>query len=125
MKKSTNKQSNTNIILSGVGLGNNHVTGRVRKITYNSETWTTFQEGDILVTDSTNITMIPLMEKAGAIVVVDGGLTSHAAIVGLNLGKATIISAADALKYLRNGDLVRVEASTGNVCSTLGSPLAS
>lgn len=125
MNNNTHKNTNLGIILTGVGIGNMDVTGRVRRVTYNSETWTAFQEGDILVTESTNITMVPMMEKAGAIVVVDGGLTSHAAIVGLNLGKPTIIRATDALKYLLNGDLVRVEASTGNICSTLENSLAS
>ena len=39
------------------------------------------------------------MEKASAIIVERGGLTSHAAIVGLNLGKPTIVGAVGLQKY--------------------------
>ena len=37
--------------------------------------------------------MNPYIEKAAAIVTQEGGMTSHAAIVGINLGKPVIVSA--------------------------------
>ncbi|MDR4151505.1 PEP-utilizing enzyme, partial [Bacillus thuringiensis] len=42
-------------------------------------------EGDILVTTSTDKDMIPAIEKAAALVVEEVGLTSHAAVVGVSI----------------------------------------
>ena len=35
--------------------------------------------------------MVPAIEKCSAIITVEGGLTSHAAVVGLNLGKPVVV----------------------------------
>ena len=48
----------------------------------------------IIMTDKEMNTYI---EKAAAIVTEDGGMTSHAAIVGINLGKPVIVSAKNIL----------------------------
>ena len=44
------------------------------------------KEGSILVTRSTDKEMVPAIEKCVALITEEGGLTSHAAVVGLNLG---------------------------------------
>ena len=59
--------------------------------------------------------MVNLMERSSGIIAEEGGLTSHCAIVGLNLEKPTIVGAKDATSILRNGDIVTVDSSTGQV----------
>jgi pyruvate kinase len=59
--------------------------------------------------------MVRYMEKASAIVVEQSGLTSHTVIVGLNLGKPTIVGAKDATKIIKDGDTITVDAITGRI----------
>ena len=59
--------------------------------------------------------MNPYIEKAAAIVTEDGGMTSHAAIIGINLGKPVIVSARDILSNVEDGELVTVDAARGVV----------
>lgn len=105
------------VLVSGTGIGKKSATGRVRIITNESDTWKTFEEGDILVAEMTEADLVPLMSRAGAIVTVEGGLTSHAAVVGLNLYKPTVVGVKDALISLKDGDLVTVDAASGQVYS--------
>ena len=55
------------------------------------------------------------MQKAGAIITNQGGLTCHAAIVARELNKPCIIGTELATKILNNGDLVEIDATNGSV----------
>lgn len=105
------------VLVAGMGIGKKSATGHVRIVTNDQETWKRFDQGDILVAQSTEADLVPLMEKAGAIVTVEGGLTSHAAVVGLNLYKPTVVGVSDALTSLQDGDLVTVDAASGQIYS--------
>ena len=74
-----------------------------------------FHDGDILVCHTTGPDMIGFIEKAGAIIVEEGGLTSHAAIVGLHFGVPTIVGATNACRLIDEGEAVTVDASSGVV----------
>lgn len=99
-------------IAQGIGVGTKTAEGKVR-IIKSGENCVDFNEGDILVTTMTNIDMNPYIEKAGAIVTEDGGMTSHAAIVGLNLDKPVVVSASKILETVKDGEVVTVDASRG------------
>ena len=72
-----------------------------------------FNEGDILVTTMTDIEMNPYIEKCAAIITEEGGMTSHAAIVGISLNKPVIVSATNILESVKDGEIVTVDASRG------------
>ncbi len=72
-------------------------------------------EGDILVTTSTDKDMIPAIEKAAALVVEEGGLTSHAAVVGVSIGIPVIVGVNGVTATLKNGQEVTVDAARGIV----------
>lgn len=99
-------------IVQGIGVGNKTVEGKVR-ILKRAEDCKDFNEGDILVTTMTDIEMNPCIEKAAAIVTEDGGMTSHAAIVGLNLDKPVVVSANNITNLVQDGEVVTVDASRG------------
>ncbi len=102
------------IILSATGIGNHSATGKV--VIVNSEDdYDKVEDGDILVIKYTDKETVPIMEKAAAIITEEGGLTSHGAIVGLNLDKATIVGAYMATKKLNDGDLVTIDSARGLV----------
>jgi pyruvate,water dikinase len=71
--------------------------------------------GDILVAQQTNPDYVPAMRKAVAIVTERGGRTSHAAIVSRELGIPAVVGAKDIRKKLRDGEIITVNGSTGDV----------
>ena len=101
------------VLLTGTGIGGKSISGKVCIANNEAELLAKFDDGNILVCRNTDKDMVKFMERAGAIVTEDGGLTSHAAIVGLNLDKPTIVRAQDATKILKDGDIVT--AATGRL----------
>lgn len=71
--------------------------------------------GDVLVAEMTNPDYVPAMKKAVAIVTERGGRTSHAAIVSRELGIPAVVGAKDARKFLKDGLVITVNGSTGEV----------
>ncbi|MCR2043976.1 pyruvate kinase [Anaerosalibacter massiliensis] len=103
------------VLLKGVGIGNKAISGKVIIGNTKEELEGKFEEGDILVCTCTDKDTVPYMEKASAIVSEQGGLTSHAAIVGLNLDKPTIVGVEKATEVLKVGDIVTVDSITGSI----------
>ena len=100
------------VIIQGQGIGKTAVTGVVH-LALTPEEALDMEEGQILVSNSTDKDFVPAMEKAAAIITEAGGLTSHAAIVGLSLGKPVIVGATGAVRKLSTGLLVTVDAVRG------------
>lgn len=71
--------------------------------------------GDVLVAEQTNPDYVPAMRKAVAIITERGGRTSHAAIVSRELGIPAVVGADNARKILKDGLVVSVNGSTGEV----------
>lgn len=103
------------VLLKGTGIGKKSASGTVCVGSNVEKLRDKFKEGQILVCEYTDKDIVEFMEKASAIIVEQGGLTSHAAIVGLNLGKPTIVGAENATSLLKDGDIVTVDAVTGLV----------
>ncbi len=73
------------------------------------------EKDDILVSDTTGPEMIPLMEKAAAIVTDEGGMMSHAAIVSREFNIPCVVGTKYATKTFKDGDLIEVNANNGVV----------
>src|SRR2546427_3176866 len=72
-------------------------------------------KGDILVTKMTTPDYVPSMAKTAGIITDEGGMTSHAAIVSRELGVPCVVGTSDATKLLKEGMVVTVDGSSGNV----------
>ncbi|SKC92808.1 pyruvate kinase [Maledivibacter halophilus] len=105
------------ILIKGMGVGKNAAAGKVCNVRTISELEEKFQEGDVLVTIATDKDMVKYMDKASAIIVEEGGLSSHAAIVGLSLGKPVIVGAENATKLLTDKQMITVDSIRGLVYS--------
>ena len=103
------------VLVHGTGIGDKSVVGRVCIYKDQEDFSARFQEGDIVVANTTDKDMMEFIEKSGAIVAEHGGLTSHAAIVGLNFEIPTIVGARDATTILTNGEIVTIDSSTGQI----------
>ncbi|MDN4072625.1 pyruvate kinase [Fictibacillus terranigra] len=102
------------VLAKGQGIGQQSATGKV-VVARNAEEATKVNEGDILVTIGTDREMMSAIEKAAAIITEEGGLTSHAAVVGISLGKPVIVGLQDATKLLKDGQEITVDASKGDI----------
>ena len=103
------------VLLTGTGIGNKSVIGKVRIYKDEASFAEKFKDGDIIVANSTDRDMMRFIEKASAIVTEHGGLTSHGAIVGLNFEVPTIVGASDATSILEDGKVVTIDSATGQI----------
>jgi len=101
------------VLARGTGIGSRAVSGTVRVVQRPQDSSVTFAAGDILVATSTDSSYIPLFKQAAAVVTEEGGLTSHAAIVGLNMGIPVIVGVEGASGLLTDGTVVTVDSSRG------------
>ena len=73
------------------------------------------KSGDILLASATNPDYVPAMKKASAIITQHGGRTSHAAIVSRELGIACVVGVEDAMKKIKEGQVLTVNGQTGAI----------
>jgi len=73
------------------------------------------KKGEILVTPMTTPDMTIVIHKAAAIVTDEGGITCHAAICSRELKIPCVIGTKNATNVLKDGDLVKVDATKGLV----------
>ena len=102
------------ILLKGETASAGVYTGSV-KLVHSASELGKIQKGDILVTPMTTPDMVPAMQKAGAIVTNEGGMTCHAAIVSREMGIPCIVGTEHATEVLKDGEIVTVHASRGIV----------
>lgn len=101
------------ILARGAGIGRKNVTGTVQIANSAMQANTETQPGEILVVQATDADYIPAIEKASAVITEEGGLTSHAAIVCLSLGKPVIVGVENATKKLPTGNLITLDVARG------------
>ena len=104
-----------NILLRGTGIGQKVANGKACVVTSNREVMQKFRQGDVLVIDAVDEETASYAAKASAIIAEEGGLTSHAAIVGISYGIPVIVGVDGATERLADGEIVTVDASRGLV----------
>ncbi len=105
------------MIAKGQGIGTQSASGKVVVARSAKEAIEKTQPGDILVTISTDKDYVPAFEKASAVITESGGITSHAAVVALSLGKPVVVGVNDATSLLQEGAEVSVYAELGVIYS--------
>ena len=90
------------------------ITGTVRVITDVSDI-DQIEQGDILVTVSTNIGWTLVFPRVSAIVTDIGAPLSHAAIVAREFGIPAVVGCGNATTVLKTGDRVVVDGAAGTV----------
>ncbi|HEX6567584.1 MAG TPA: phosphoenolpyruvate synthase [Acidimicrobiales bacterium] len=72
-------------------------------------------DGEVLVAPMTNPDWVPTMRRAAALVTDGGGVTCHAAIIGRELHLPTVVATRTATTVLRDGEIVTVDGTAGEV----------
>ncbi|MFB5085081.1 pyruvate kinase [Symbiobacterium thermophilum] len=102
------------VLAQGTGIGRQPVTGRA-VIVRSEEDLARVQPGDILVSRLTDAEFVPAMERAAGIITEEGGLTSHAAVAGISLGKPVIVGAEGATRRIPDGAIITMDVAHGLV----------
>lgn len=100
-------------LVEGVAIGGAIVSGKAC-IVRNPEDIERFEDGAILVAEATNPDWVPIMKRAAGIVTDHGGPTSHAAIVGRELGVTAVIGTGNGTSVLRAGQEITVSCAEGS-----------
>ncbi|WP_379965479.1 pyruvate kinase [Ectobacillus sp. sgz5001026] len=100
-------------IANGQGIGRKSATGKVVSAKNAAEALAKMTQGDVLVTVSTDKDMMEAIRMASALVIEEGGLTSHAAIVGVSIGIPVVVGVQNATSILQDGQEVTVDAARG------------
>ena len=74
-----------------------------------------FPDGAILVALYTDVNFVPIMKRASGIITEQGGVLSHAAILARELGVPCIVNYLGATTKFKNGDIITMNATTGQV----------
>ncbi|MFW6359107.1 MAG: phosphoenolpyruvate synthase [Chroococcales cyanobacterium] len=100
------------VLIAGRSIGSAIANGKAR-ILSSPENMDSFEEGEVLVTESTDPDWEPIMKKASAIVTNLGGRTSHAAIVARERGIPAIVGTEKATEVLNNEQEITVSCAEG------------
>ena len=102
------------VLLTGAPASPGIATGPVRLV-FDASHIDKVKDGDILVAVMTTPDFVPAMKRAAAIVTDRGGRTAHAAIVSRELGIPCVVGTAQAMSTLKDGQVITVDGSHGNV----------
>lgn len=105
------------MIAKGQGIGSQCSTGRVVVAQSAEEANRKAVEGSVLVCHTTDKEYMPAMEKACAVITETGGITSHAAVVGLSLGIPIVVGVPNATSIFEDDMKVSVYGEKGVIYS--------
>ncbi|MFD1362240.1 pyruvate kinase [Lentibacillus salinarum] len=103
------------VMAKGQGIGRGSAYGKAVIAGSAAEAIEKVSDNDILVTYGTDRDMMEAVEKAGGIVTVEGGLTSHAAVVGLSLGIPVIVGVKDVFDKIQDGEDITIDGAKGDI----------
>ncbi|MFD2761825.1 pyruvate kinase [Lentibacillus juripiscarius] len=103
------------VMAKGQGIGRGSAYGRAVIARNAEEALEKVQENDILVTYGTDRDMMEAVEKAAGVVTEEGGLTSHAAVVGLSLGIPVIVGVKDVFNHIEDGTDITIDGAKGDI----------
>ncbi|MFA7209590.1 MAG: PEP-utilizing enzyme [Parcubacteria group bacterium] len=100
--------------VKGTVAAKGYVIGKVRKMTLGDDIdLESLEKGEILVTEMTAPSMVPMMRKCAGIITNEGGIVSHAAIISREFKIPCIVGTGTATQVFETGDYVELDANTG------------
>lgn len=102
-------------ILTGQGIGNGVVIGKAVLAETAAQALERVQDDSILVVKSTDKDYTLAIQQASGVIVEQGGLTSHAAVLGIALGIPVIVNAEGATELIEDGEIITIDEGRGIV----------
>lgn len=103
------------VLIKAQGIGKESVTAKTCVINTEGDLKNKFKDGDIIVAKFTDREFVNYIERSSGMIIEEGGLTSHAAIVSLHFGVPTIIGAENATTVFDDGKIVTIDTIGGLV----------
>lgn len=100
-------------LTSGQGIGDKSVIGKAVVALSAEEAIAKATEDCILVLKNSDKDYTPAFEKAAAVIVEAGGLTSHAAVVGIANGIPVIVGAKNVTALVQDNELITIDSRRG------------
>jgi phosphohistidine swiveling domain-containing protein len=100
--------------LAGQSVSSGVAQGRAR-VVHGLDEARDLEAGQVLVAANADPSWTPLFFVAGALVLEQGGLLSHPAIVARELGLPALVNVAHATRLIRDGEEILVDADQGRV----------
>lgn len=101
--------------LEGTGIGEATYQGCARVARQAEDAIMRMEPGDVLVTPTTTPAFNAVLAIAGGLVVEEGGLVSHAAVMARELGIPAVVGVAGAVDAIGDGATVELDPSAGRV----------
>ncbi|WP_146551085.1 pyruvate kinase [Rummeliibacillus sp. SL167] len=101
------------VLTRGQGIGKSTAIGKALVVHNAEEALSQDTTDRIIVTIGSDRDMMPAISKCAGLITEEGGLTSHAAVVGLSLGIPVIVGVKDATKLIKNNQEVSMDAVSG------------
>ena len=101
--------------LSGTGVGTGTYRGTARVVHDVNEALGNLEPGDVLVARYTAPTYNAVIAIAGALVVEEGGLLCHAAVIARELGIPAVVGTRDAMQRIPDGATIEIDTERGTV----------
>jgi phosphohistidine swiveling domain-containing protein len=95
----------------------------VARVVENVEEARELRRGEILVARYTNPSWTPIFNLAGGIVIEEGGLLSHGAVVAREYGIPAVLRIQGATRIFRSGQMLRIDGSRGTVEILIAEPV--
>jgi len=102
------------LVLGGVGCSAGRAAGRCR-VARDIVEASRLEAGEILVAPHANPAWVPLFHLAAGLVLEEGGLLSHSAVVAREYGIPAVLQVKEATRLLETGDAVELDGLTGVV----------
>ncbi len=101
------------MVAKGQGIGKLTAVGKATVVHSADDLKGKDTSDSIIVTIGSDKDMIPAIEKCRGLITEEGGLTSHAAVVGLSLGIPVIVGVENATNIISDGQELTLDAETG------------
>ena len=100
-------------LVEGQGIGDKAIVGKAVVAGSAEEANANATADCVLVVKTTDKDYMPAIEKASAIVVETGGLTSHAAVIAIAQGIPVVVGAENATTLVKDGEIITVDSRRG------------
>ncbi|MBQ0140197.1 MAG: pyruvate kinase [Kurthia sp.] len=101
------------ILTKGQGIGKLVANGRALVVKNAEEANAVDTTDRIIVTIGSDREMMPAVSKCAGLITEEGGLTSHAAVVGLSLGIPVIVGVKNATTLIENDQEISMDSNSG------------
>ena len=101
-------------VFTGLGAAPGRATGRAYVVRAEQDVWTV-PTGAVLVARIMHPHLAPLLARVAAVIVEEGALLQHATTLAREFGLPAVVGLRNAVEMFRNGDLLEVDGSTGEV----------